>query len=53
VLALAAETPDSVAILDDALAGRHGKLVRILLTGTPGSFSVQSAGYHRASSDSR
>jgi predicted nucleic acid-binding protein len=36
VLALAVETPVAVAILDDALARQHGKLLRLRLTGTLG-----------------
>lgn len=36
VLALAVETPGAVAILDDALARQHGKLLRLRLTGTLG-----------------
>ncbi len=36
VLALAVEMPGAVAILDDALARQHGKLLRLRLTGTLG-----------------
>jgi uncharacterized protein len=36
VLALAVETPAAVAILDDALARQHGRLLRLRLTGTLG-----------------
>ena len=36
VLALGAETPDSLVILDDALARRYARLLNLTLTGTLG-----------------
>jgi predicted nucleic acid-binding protein len=36
VLALAAETPNSLVILDDALARRYARLLNLTLTGTLG-----------------
>ena len=39
VLALAIETGDSLALLDDALARRHARLLKIAFTGTLGVLS--------------
>lgn len=36
VLALASENPDSIVILDDALARRHARLLNLTVTGTLG-----------------
>ncbi len=46
VLALAVETADSLALLDDALARRHARLLKVAFTGTLGVLLKAKEGGH-------